>query len=115
MPHDYEMPDVTSEEPREFVPSTRIPDEVRAMAREAQVPSGQTAELKAKPFKIGDLNVDGLPTETSGFGTGVMTAEEMASVEARLSGQWKELSPHDQKKAIRQYLELRRSGEQRPN
>lgn len=115
MSQEYEMPDLTTEEVPEFVPSTRIPDEVKAMAAEARTASEKPAEVHAKHFKIGNLDVDTLPTETTGFSPGMMTAEEMTSVESRLQSQWKELSPHDQKKAIREYLELRRSGEQRPN
>ena len=115
MAPEYDKVDTNMEAP-EFVPSTRIPDEIKKMSREASEATRHAPEkVHARHYKIGDFDADTISTETSGFGPGMMTAGEMSSVQARLEGPWKDYSAPQKEKAKREYLELRRSREQRPN
>ena len=115
MAPEYEEVDLNMDVP-EFVPSTRVPEEIKQMSREAsKAVSFIPEEIHARHYKIGAFDTDTVSTETSGFGPGMMTAEEMTSVQARLEGPWKDLSAPQKEKAKREYLELRRNREKRPN
>lgn len=114
MPNQYEMPQWEGQEPKEFIPSTRIPNEIKKMSRQAaQESMVQGSEIKAKPFKVGDINFDEFPSEVGTLGIQrALTQQELNHLEA--DPRFKKMSQPEQRKAIREYIHQKDSLE-RPN